>query len=230
MKFNSIIVTISLIFSCFLASRNDGNICIFLYDINDLVSSSSEFCITLSKKEENTTKLGKVSVKKKKKVTGYIYIGDSRFVGMNNVCKVSKEKNTFVVAKVGQGYKWFTDTALGEVNKIKSSNKNINNWVLVIGLGVNDLGNCDKYVKKYKSLSKTNNIVLVSVNPIEKHKYITNKDISDFNTKLKSIDKIKYIDTYSYLVSNSYSTTDGLHYTNSTYNSIFKYIKKNLNN
>ena len=160
--------------------------------------------------------------------TGYIYIGDSRTVGMNNVCKMSKEKNTFVVAEVGQGYKWFNNTAMKQVNKIKKEHKDIKQWVLIINLGINDLGNCDKYVKSYEKLKDNYDLKLVSVNPIEKHKYITNKDVSNFNKKLKSIDDIIYIDTYTYLTKNGYSTRDGLHYDNKTYKSIYSYIRKEI--
>ena len=52
-----------------------------------------------------------------------------------------------------------------------------------------------------------------------------------FNEKMKTnLTNIKYIDTYSYLTSHSYTTTsDGLHYQNSTSKDIYNYIINNLN-
>ena len=42
------------------------------------------------------------------------------------------------------------------------------------------------------------------------------------------VDNIKFIDTNSYLKENGFSSSDGLHYTKSTYNKIYSHIKNNL--
>lgn len=196
--------------------------------INNNVYANEE---TLIDKAMTSTEVGikyASSKTKKKTITGCIYIGDSRFVGMNDVCGIEDSKKTFVIAEIGKGYKWFESNALPKMKEIKKNNKSINNWKIVIGLGVNDLYNVNRYIKKYKSMAKKNNIIIVSVNPIEYHKSLSNADITKFNSKIKEIKGIKYIDTYNYLISNGYKTTDGLHYDNNTYKKVYKKVKLSI--
>ena len=81
--------------------------------------------------------------------TGIVFIGDSRTVGMSK--SVDIEDNIFFVAKVGQGYDWFCNTAIDEVDDIISRN-DFDNWMIITNLGVNDLSNVEKYKAKYKEL------------------------------------------------------------------------------
>lgn len=167
---------------------------------------------------------------KEDEVNGYIYVGDSRFVGMNSACNIDSEDNTFVVAKISQGYSWLVSSAIYEIDSIVSSNKDITKWNIVIGLGVNDLGNISNYLEEYQRLSDNYNLFVVSVNPVEYHSYINNSNIIKFNNELKSLDNIMYIDTYSSLISKGFSTKDGIHYTDETYENILSYIKMNITN
>lgn len=166
---------------------------------------------------------------------GYIYLGDSRFVGMNKAVDIEQEDNQFVVAKVGQGYKWLQDTAIDEIDEIISNN-DFDRWVLITGLGVNDLRNIDKYIDYYDSVDNMQ-VVLVSVNPVEKSgcdKY--GYDYSGLsNGMVKFNDKLQdtgypYIDTYDYMIENGFSTRDGVHYTNDTYEEIYGFIREYITN
>ncbi len=150
---------------------------------------------------------------------GYIFVGDSRFVNMNDVCEISKKDNLFMVAKVGQGYNWFNDTALGQIKTIVSSGL-FKKWKLVICLGINDLGNLDKYLKKYEALRENYDITLVSVNPVNNYGTISNKEIEKFNSSLRGL-SLPYIDTYGLLTTTGYTTTDGLHYNSDTTRKIY---------
>lgn len=165
---------------------------------------------------------------------GYIYIGDSRTVGLNNDLKLEKD-NVFVVAKVGGDYKWFESAAIKQVQKIKKNNKDIEGWVIITNLGVNDLDNSQKYIKKYKKLLKKNwkydYVYFVSVNPVDKTKYkgyATNAKIKKYNKQLKKIGGCMYINSYSYLIKKRFNAEDGLHYDITTNKKIYKYIKKKL--
>lgn len=161
--------------------------------------------------------------KKKHKTTGTIFVGDSRFVGMNNVCDVSYP----MVAKVGKGYNWFISDGMDQIKQIKHDHPK-DKWRIVCNLGVNDLGNIDKYIDLYTDLSKDYKIFLVSVNPVEGHVSVSNTSIDRFNEKLKQIDGITYIDTNKYLNDHGFDTTDGLHYTKQTYQTIYNYITSKL--
>lgn len=160
---------------------------------------------------------------------GYIFIGDSRFVGMNQICNINDNTDKFVIAKVGEGYNYLVNIAIPEAENIKQENSDIEHWEYIICLGVNDLGNLNKYSETYNELSKENDINLVSVNPVEYHNYISNKSIEQFNDTISNIDNIKYIDTYSWLIDNGFKTVDGVHYSKETYIDIYKQIKYNMN-
>lgn len=206
---DKIIVTFALIFKIFMSVCN--------------VIISDDFSLTVPTSVAYEDIVSIIPDKYEEEV-GYIFIGDSRFVGMENTCKFADNERYFSVAKISQGYKWLKGTALPEVDNIVNSNNTITSWHLIIGLGVNDLYNINKYLKLYEDLSQNYDLILVSVNPIEYHDSITNKDIESFNNKLKTLD-CTFIDTYSFLKTQGYSTVDGIHYTDKTYKSIFRRLR-----
>lgn len=170
----------------------------------------------------------KDSTEDKAKIDGrIIWVGDSRTVGMQQAIGGS-DKNEWV-CKTAEGYNWFVNTAIGSVNsKLKKDD------TIVFNLGVNDLGNVDKYVKKLNSLAngdwkKAKKIIVMSVNPTDSSKYsggATNEAIKKFNSKMKSgLDgSIKYVDTYSQ-IKGSMKTNDGLHYDKATYKSLYNIVR-----
>ena len=170
----------------------------------------------------------KDSTEDKAKIDGrIIWVGDSRTVGMQQAVE-GTDKNEWI-CKTAEGYNWFVNKAIGSVNsKLKKDD------TIVFNLGVNDLGNVDKYVKKLNSLAngdwkKANKIIVMSVNPTDSSKYsggATNEAIKKFNSKMKSgLDgSIKYMDTYSQ-IKDSMKTSDGLHYDKATYKSLYNIIR-----
>lgn len=170
----------------------------------------------------------KDSTEDKAKIDGrIIWVGDSRTVGMQQAVE-GTDKNEWI-CKTAEGYNWFVNKAIGSVNsKLKKDD------TIVFNLGVNDLGNVDKYVKKLNSLAngdwkKANKIIVMSVNLTDSSKYsggATNEAIKKFNSKMKSgLDgSIKYVDTYSQ-IKDSMKTSDGLHYDKATYKSLYNIIR-----
>lgn len=160
-------------------------------------------------------------------IYGYIYLGDSRFVGMDSSCGISEKNNTFVVAKTSMGYNWLRETAEDEIKNIMSENPDITKWVIISGLGVNDLGNAKNYISEYERLLSSDwancDFYFLTVNPVEYHSYITNEDIESFNTSVEDAG-FKTIDSYSVLNQIGYSTLDGVHYDNTTYEKISNII------
>lgn len=153
--------------------------------------------------------------------TGYIIVGDSRTVGMDmSVNTDDVDANIFVIAKVGKGYNWLVNTAMNEVETIKAENPDIEKWTIVTNLGVNDLGNCERYVNFYKGLE--DEVVVVSVNPVRNYNRVSNTSIDAFNERMR--EEFEYIDTNTMLRIRGYSTSDGLHYTGDTYRLIFSFI------
>ena len=157
-----------------------------------------------------------------------IWVGDSRTVGMHN--SIAEGKNKWICS-VGKGYNWFVNTAINTVNKSLKDTDTI-----VVNLGVNDIGNYEKYTNKLNALidsdwKKAKSVVVMSVNPVDEAKCagnyaIKNNQIEKFNAYLKKNlrRKIVYVDTYTSLLGNI-QTDDGLHYSASTYKSIYDKIR-----
>lgn len=178
-----------------------------------------------------------------------IHIGDSRTVGMCasitgdwSNCQFSNggamyNGDDIYIAQGSMGYSWFVSTAVPAVNSILKSNPDVH-YNIVSYMGVNYLlSDIQQYIPKYNELASGawagHNIVVVSVNPVNEsieaqHGYSTkNSDIQSFNSQLKNgIDtsKIKYCDVYNQIVG-SFSTSDGLHYSSSTYQNIYDLAK-----
>lgn len=161
------------------------------------------------------------------KKVGYIYVGDSRYQGLDLYTKLSSEDNTWVFAEVSKGYNWLNSTAINLVEEVEQSNPQITDWVEIYTLGINDMANRDKYAYWYKNRGLSHNVVLLSMNPIERHKSITNESICAFNDALKATGLI-YINCYDYLLEQGFSTADGVHYDVATNKVINKFVKNQV--
>ena len=156
-------------------------------------------------------------------------VGDSRMVGLCSYKWYKNDKGT-CIAKVSMGYKWLVETAIPEVNKLSNDKKKN----IVLNLGVNDLGNINKYLSKYKELVtktwKNYNIFLLSINPTKGKYDHLNSKINSFNSKIKAFannySNVTYCDSASFLKTNGFGTSDGLHYNEATSKIIYSQINK----
>lgn len=161
-------------------------------------------------------KVTKKTVVTKPKYTEYLFVGDSRTVGLDACVSGISSK-----AKVGAKDDYL-QSILSDVTKTRKKN-------VIFNFGVNDLGNINKYITVYKSLPKdfikNNNVIIMSVNPTDGSKYGSwNTDIDKFNAKMKKNlpSGVKYLDTNSTLKKEGFSTRDGVHYKEVTYKRIAK--------
>ena len=182
-----------------------------------------------------TTTVQKLDLGDKADVSSFVFVGDSRFVGMKNAIKGRVDGDVEFVAKVGEGLAWFKKIA-PDLYKKKGK-------IIVFNFGVNDLHNASKYVDFYNSMPKdfmeNNTLVFMTVNPVNEAKEaehgfkVKNTDIEKFNSKMKAgLDKghFQIIDSNTYMQLNNYQTTDGLHYFNDTYRMIFEFAVKSCTN
>jgi len=152
-----------------------------------------------------------------------LFIGDSRFVGME---EANTNGYTFF-CEVGKGYSWYIDN-LDKIESLISDNT-----IIIFGLGVNDLSNIENYLK-LKNSEYFDQIYYLSVNPVDEVKEaeygytVTNNSIDSFNSRVQEVFKDRYIDTNSVLKESGFETKDGLHYTEETYTDIYEYIINNL--
>ena len=204
-----------------------------------LTSAESTFgslSTVVSEAEDNTD----ISYAKEGNVTlmgtdaSYIFIGDSRTVGMAQYVNTNQH---IWSAKVGAGLSWMKSEGVPAVeNKIESGSN------VVILMGVNDCGNTSNE-KKYATYinekgkawaAKGANVYYVSVNPITRDSVangsITNAKIEAWNTAMQNdlTDDVTYIDTYNKL-KGELVATDGLHYTKRgcqlIYNAILEFVE-----
>ena len=154
-----------------------------------------------------------------------IWVGDSRYVGMENVANSSDD---IYVAKGSMGYSWFVNTAIDQVNSQKKDGDTI-----IVNLGVNGFG-ASQYANKLNELVENDwkncNVIFMSVNPIDDSKaasngyQVRNSQVIEFNNYMMEhlSAKITYLDTYSQLINDiSNETFDGVHYTSSTSGKIY---------
>ncbi len=158
----------------------------------------------------------------------YIFVGDSRTVGMQ---MAASPADTKYIAKVNMGYSWLESTAGPELQSYLNGNPNVS---VVLAFGVNDLGNVQKYISYYKkliSMYPNTRFYVESVNPVDEqveaqHGYtVTNKQIIAFNKKLRAgVGKSRFLNTYNYLAKKGFQTSDGVHYTIEEYSGLYSYI------
>ena len=155
-----------------------------------------------------------------------IFVGDSRTVGMQSAVG----GNDIWSCKTSQGYSWMKSTGVPNIES-----KITNNAKVIILLGVNDLGNINSYISYVNQKAndwkqKGASTYFISVLPTDKGSNGLNTTINSFNQKLKNNlnSNVTYMDVNSYLKSDGFTTTDGLHYTNDTYQKIYNYIKSHL--
>lgn len=151
-----------------------------------------------------------------------IFVGDSRFVQMKN--SVGKNSYTWV-AESGKGYNWFSKTAIAQIDSCAGNGSKI-----LINLGVNDLGNLQKYIslvnaKADEWTEKGATVYYASVNPVLTYNNVTEDQVEYFNSQMQANlnDNVHWIDSHSYLVSVGYRLVDGLHYSTETYQTIYAY-------
>ena len=158
-----------------------------------------------------------------------IFVGDSRTVGMKNAVD-SEDPNDVWSCQTSMGLDWLKSTGVPAVESHITQGSH-----LIILMGVNDLYHVDSYISYMNSLvskvnSKGGKLYFVSVNPTSRSADYLNSDINSFNSKMKSglSSSIKYIDTHTYLKNNGFSSSDGIHYTSTTYKQIYTLIKNNI--
>lgn len=165
-----------------------------------------------------------------------IFVGDSRTVGLQQTIGGDAK----YIGKVGEGYAWFTKTAL---KKLKKELEAAPASTVILNFGINDLGNISSYIVAYQELMASYpqaRFLFASIHPVEqklakKSGYtVTNKQIQAFNAQLQAAFPENYVDTYSYLMESGQIkpkgnlTSDGIHYTAEGYQLIYNYIQSQM--
>lgn len=197
---------------------------------------------TTDTKKNSDSKKNNDSKNNNTAVNKYIFVGDSRTVGMysyksNNYSTANYSSggahevgNDVYIAETSQGLSWLKSTGMPAAKKYFS-----NSSAVIILLGVNDTYNSDGYISylkdNYSSWKSTGvRVYFSAVGPCNGGYSSNNAGISSFNSKVQANlpSGVTWIDTYSYLNSNGFNTTDGLHYDKATSEKIYNYIKSKV--
>ncbi len=154
--------------------------------------------------------------------TPLVFVGDSRTVQMQLAVGSSDKA---YIAKVGEGYSWFSSTALSEIPHYAGPGT-----TMIINFGVNDLANAGKYIRLINSniddwINAGITVYYAAVTPVGAGASVSNDQIEKFNSRMQSeLDpRIQWIDGYNYLNQTGFSTADGLHYNSDTYRNLYSY-------
>ena len=157
-----------------------------------------------------------------KEMASILWVGDSRTAGMRNaLATLGITDSCTFIAKDGEGFRWFKESALPELNAALSQNPDT---IVVSNMGVNDLADLDAYISLYYELFDQypdTRFYILSVNPADEDcTMVSNRDIETFNAGMYAEFPSRYLDCYNYLKQTGYETVDGLHYTEETYQKI----------
>ena len=157
----------------------------------------------------------------------YCFVGDSRFVGMQQ--SISSD-DIIWIAEVGATNNFYWENR----SYISSLDRDI---VIIYELGINDLNTsaCIEALQDLESLG-FRHIYFTSITPVDDYKAIQcgytvqNYQIEEFNQTVRN--NLPYsvaaMDSYEYLTAMGISTYDGIHYINETYQIWFYNILNSL--
>lgn len=156
-----------------------------------------------------------------------IFVGDSRFVQMEDA---AGENPYLWIAKISQGYRWFSSEAVPLIDAAVQSGTKI-----LINFGVNDVANEEAYAELVNSKAeewekKGAEVYYASVNPVEDGRYVTEEMVEEFNAELQAdlSPAVEWIDSFSWLMEEGYTLTDGLHFSNQTNEKLYAFYLEQL--
>ncbi|MCD8347635.1 MAG: hypothetical protein LUD16_06725 [Lachnospiraceae bacterium] len=160
--------------------------------------------------------------------TPVIWVGDSRTVGMQKA--LGSYSDDVFIGAAGEGYSWLSETG---IPFLKSAISDYPTRPVIFNMGVNDYENLYNYMVLYAEVTAEyadTVFYFLSVNPVddEAELYVTNADIEDFNTRLKTTYPDTYLDSYNFLLESGTETIDGIHYSEEAYRQIYLFVKDAL--
>ena len=175
----------------------------------------TEFADTVTQEEAN----------KKKDGVPYIFIGDSRFNGLQ-----SQGDNTQALWQCSSSGDYdFMMSAFDTVDASVGKNTKV-----FINLGLNDLYQSANYASAINTQAKEwqdrgAKVYFVSVGPVAADSAISNNDIMTFNTAMYNSLDIPFIDLYNYLVQQGFDCVDTINYSDSTNTVVYSYLSQFFN-
>ena len=168
-----------------------------------------------------------------------VWIGDSRMTGVRLYVNYDRENDRFI-DKEGEGFIWFRDSAVPQLKALLAE-ENVS--AVYIWMGVNDCASTYRYAPATKAADYSAVIneltdtypnvrfFFCSVGPSDGEKYFAieisrlNEEVDRFNAEMAEMCRAAYIACGEYLQQTGFSTQDGIHYTLSTYQRWYDYVR-----
>ena len=170
--------------------------------------------------------------------SNYIFVGDSRVVGMSSG---NTNSNCTFVGEVGQGLSWLKSNQSEIESQIQSVSKNASgDTAVVFWMGVNDCSyvSGEDYAAYFNELQEKYpdvQICVASVGAVddELSTNVKNSDIERFNSELEEnlVQTVKWVDVYDYTVDHNCANSGdpyGVHYTYNSYNQIVQLMQEEV--
>lgn len=183
-----------------------------------------------------------------------IYVGDQRILDMEEYFHISEKENRYVVADAKADIYWLKDKAYPQIEEIRKEHPEVDEWTLVMNVGLNDFYNAVSYTEYYKTLLDDYNICVMNVMPIkdaidgyfsEESKHyilVTNDNIKMYNNTVNGFvndtvktkdykKKIWLLATYNMVENKGYTFvekddthTDVISYDKDTYEYVYNFV------
>ena len=171
-----------------------------------------------------------------------VWMGDSRFVGIQNDVDYDKEKDVFI-SRWGKGYDWMLETAFPEFEKLAASGTKIN--ICYWSLGANDITNepsernmelaamFAEEVGKLIAAHPETTFYLLSYGPVGEEGMdpnnipdcaAYNKALRLFTDRVLELTGMIYLDQGEYLEQTGFKVYDGCHYDAETNKRAYDYV------
>ncbi len=170
--------------------------------------------------------------------SNYVFIGDSRVVGMSSG---NTDSNCTFIGEVGQGLTWLKNNQSDIEAQIQNVSRNASgDTAVVFWMGVNDCTYVDgaAYADYFNELQRKYpdvQICVASVGAVDDSvsTNVKNSDIERFNDQLEDnlVQTIKWVDVYDYTVANGCANSGdpyGVHYTQASYDQIVQLMQEEV--
>lgn len=225
----------------------------FTEEVQQSEAVTEEMTEEITEKETET-----ISEPSETEMEGYIIIGDSHVVVTDGqgymplgstVDGVIYNQNLFLVHTsldpVMGTFEWLQGDGTDRIKEIIEQHEDITDWSIISIHGTSmvtmpDIS--DKYIENYKmwinETFRNYNVYIVSVPPLDEAEWVVkhpdlppryNKDIIDFNTKIKEALPDHYFDYYDWFLEHN-DFQDEIHYTGEIYRTLFDDIIGKIRN
>lgn len=157
-------------------------------------------------------------------VSNYIFIGDYRIQQLEEISNSDKD---IFISDMNAGYSWLMNEGFEETENYITENS-----VVVLGIGIHDLYQYQKYIKEINQITEAWSdlgaaVYFMNVGPVSEDSVITNEQVQIFNNKMyQGLENVGYIDIYQKINKTGFTVNEEGMYDSKTLEEIYDHIKR----